>query len=306
MTDEKIIDLQEVDAVEYAASIGHSAAGQLFYVLSGQPKGFRGDWIGCNPSEQEELEQRIYELANYVAERDAGGARLWQKARIDGVIVEDLPESMQFSDAPLPRQWAYDMFATVSLHAFLQISRTQKAARDAAALAATENPGLKLEDSIFEPEKPLDYMDPHAKQFLQDQAAAELARLDGAPQEMPGRSIGGIWTNEADHIPPALSVGEQQGQKNAQDAADEGQEASGEEKPDPDAQGDVSELADDADPQDGEEGRQLQPPQGGENSPPAQPGEPLEQSGSKTGAASHAGTGAPVKPAKAKSRKSPK
>lgn len=249
MTDDRTIDLEEIDAVEYAASIGHAAAGQLFYVLSGQPKGFRGDWIGCNFSEEEELHQRVYELANYVAERDAGGARLWQKARIDGVIVEDMPESLQFVDAPLPRQWAFDMFATVSLHAYLQVSRTQKEARAAAAIAAQSSQPLKIEDSIFEREGKLDDMEPHSRQFLQDEAAAdrvakeaEAAALE-AGQKEPSLSIGGAIEDGA--AAPALSVGMQQGQQNAQDIADQGQEAGGEEKPDPDAQGDVSDLADD-------------------------------------------------------------
>lgn len=253
MTDEKTLDLMEVDPFEYAASIGHAAAGQLFYVLSGRSKAFDGDWIGCDPSEEEELSQKIYELANYVAERDAGGARLWQKARIDGIVVEDLPESLQFVDAPLTRQWAFDMFATVSLHAYLQISRTQKAAADARIAAKLDSVPLKLEDSIFARTQPLDYMEPHARQFLADQPAveAEIERrrqaLEQLQEDEAGDDVGlplNVVTHSGPDKPPAISIGQLPEDTNAQDAADQGQDEGDPESADPDAQGEISEVAD--------------------------------------------------------------
>eukprot|EP01031_Cornospumella_fuschlensis_P004140 gene4140-5181_t len=108
------MDITEINPIEYGGAIAHVAAAQLFQILTAS-ENMEGpsavNWFGGEEG-QDDAAATVLLLAEYVTKRGAGGERLWIWGSINGLIVEGVPESRQFGDAPLYRRLAFDMFAS--------------------------------------------------------------------------------------------------------------------------------------------------------------------------------------------------
>lgn len=171
------MDIMEIDPVDFGAAVAHMAASQLYGVLAGEEHGDDRDgrnWYGA-PDDRDDAERDVLELAAYVAKTRCYGEQLFNKGRIEKIIAE-LPESGRFDDAPLPRQWAFNLFAAVSLQSHDVLLAEQRRQLMRLEQATAENPPLALEDSIFEPIDGLGDEHGHAKSFLADDAATAPIR----------------------------------------------------------------------------------------------------------------------------------
>ena len=159
--------ITEIDPLDFAGGVGHVAAAQLFAFVS-RAGGEIGDeditWYGANTDEQSEIETDVIKLASYIARTNAGGEQLWRWGNIHGLVLENIPESGNFAELPIAHRLAFNMFATVSRVALEQINAVQlELVKADAAETPAPAPGLKLEDSIFEPEGSLFEREPHQK-----------------------------------------------------------------------------------------------------------------------------------------------
>lgn len=236
------MDITEINAIEYGGAIAHVAAAQLFQILT-VSENMEGpaavNWFG-GEGDYHDAAATVLLLAEYVAKRSAGGERLWIWGGINGLVVIDVPESRQFADVPLARRLAFDMFASVCLRSFEQLTTLQEAEFAARQLEQRENPPIKLEDSIFEPTGSLGELETHGAQFVADAAAADARRAEGVDQV--DEQSAPTDADPSDPPPPTMSIGAAApatGEANEEEAADQGQEAGGEAAPDPDTQGSV-------------------------------------------------------------------
>lgn len=171
------MDIMEIDPVDFGAAVAHMAASQLFGVLAGEEHGDDRDgrnWYGA-PDDRDDAERDVLELAAYVAKTRCYGEQLFNKARIDRILAE-APENNLFRHATLPRQWAYNLFAAVSLQCHDVLIAQQRLQRHRLEEAAAKNPQMALEDSIFEPIDGLGDEHAHATRFLADDAASAPIR----------------------------------------------------------------------------------------------------------------------------------
>lgn len=222
-------DILSIDGADFAGAVGHMVAGQMFGVIAEEdPRSTT--WYG-DGAVSERTAQHIRDMTSYVIATGCGGEQLWRWALGRNLILDDVPESGDYAEAPDARRHAFQLFATITLAGFNQISAAQEAARAATALDQVGQGGepLKLEDSIFEPHGSLGDMEPHQAQFLKDQAVFDRAALEAAAeiaaQEVEAVSLGVPMVDQDDNKPPALSVGEiNAGGDDAEEAAGEGQE----------------------------------------------------------------------------------
>lgn len=164
--------IEDINAVELAASAGHMAAGQYFSVLTDGKC-----WVSpeLDNDNIEELQKAVLVLGEYVCTREIMPGQLMSFAGIERIleIDDDL-------DLHRTRAWAYDLFTVATRHAYqLTIREQEKIAEDKAfeeRQAAIEP--LKLEDSIFEPHGSLADMEDYQKQFLADQEKEQQGILE--------------------------------------------------------------------------------------------------------------------------------
>lgn len=225
------MDINEINAIEYGGAIAHVAAAQLFQILT-VSENMEGpaavNWFGGEEGPDDGA-ATVLLLAEYVTKRGAGGERLWIWGSINGLIVVDVPESKQFANVALARRLAFDMFASVCLRSFEQLTTLQEAELAARHLEQQENPPIKLEDSIFEPTGSLGELEKHAPEFFELQAKADEARAQG-DQVDQAQDAG----DQPKTPPPAMSIGAAAGEANEEEIADQGQEAGGATDADPD------------------------------------------------------------------------
>ncbi len=247
------MDITEINPVEYGGAIAHVAAAQLFQILTAS-ENMEGpaavNWFGGEEG-QDDAAATVLLLAEYVTKRGAGGERLWIWGSINGLIVEGVPESQQFGDAPLYRRLAFDMFASVCLRSFEQLTTLQEAEFAARQLEQRDNPPIRLEDSIFEPTGSMFEIEKHAGQFLDDLAAADARRAEVADTALPDipaspaaadRGIRQSLPGQL-HFETPMSIGAMApaGEANEEEATDQGQEAGDQAGADPDGANEVRE-----------------------------------------------------------------
>lgn len=210
------MNLKEIDPIDFAGAVGHAAAAQFYVLLTGDDS---QNWPGCYMEAKDDtnLPQVVDLLARYVVQRGAEGAQLYTHARLEGMTAHP-----GVTEAPPSIAACYDLFArsTLNAHAFLQ---TLIALLDAAEKPAPSNPPMKIEDSIFAPSKPLDYMEPHQEAHL----AALGAALAAPSIEREARTIAiGESLNfpAGSEMPATISIGTRGDENHAQGTAAEGQE----------------------------------------------------------------------------------
>lgn len=244
------MNIMQINAIEYGGAIAHVAAAQLYSFLAATAEeGAVGRWLpsrdGSNwfggGEDNDDPEQDILLLAEYAATHGASGERLWIWGCITGLIMEDVPDGQRFADAPLARRFAFDMFASICVQAYQQLTGIQQAEISRAALEQRENPPIALEDSIFEPTGSLGDLEKHSEQFLKDLATADQAPAepDQVEEELPAAEPG-AGTPPA--IPATMSIGAgapATGETNEEKTADQGQEAGGQAGADPDGSEEV-------------------------------------------------------------------
>jgi hypothetical protein len=244
-----VMNIMQINAIEYGGAIAHVAAAQLYSFLAvaeeegtvgkSLPGGDGSNWFGGG-EDNDDPAQDILLLAEYAATHGASGERLWIWGGITGLVVDDIPKSQRFADAPMARRFAFDMFASVCLQAYQQLTAIQHAEFGRAQLEQRENPPIKLEDSIFEPTGSLGEVEKHSEQFLRDLASADQARAEAdqvdelpAPTETdPSVSI----------LIPTMSIGAAApatGEANEEETAGQGQKAGDEAGADPDRSAEV-------------------------------------------------------------------
>lgn len=231
------MNLKEIDPIDFAGAVGHAAAAQFYVMLTGDES---QNWPGCvmTAKDDSNLAQVVDLLARYVVKREAGGATLYTHARLEGMTAHP-----GVTEPPPGSLCCYSLFAAATLkaHFFLQklLAMQEEAER---GRAPQPNAGLKLEDSIFAPEKPLDYMEPHQAAHLAALGAALAApSIETAAQAITiGESISAeppaISDLEKQRNAPAsrsqlareqaITIGTRGEDDNAQGAAAAGQEAS--------------------------------------------------------------------------------
>ncbi|MEY9718801.1 hypothetical protein [Sinorhizobium fredii] len=251
------MNIMQINAIEYGGAIAHVAAAQLFSFLAASdeegtgrkwlPGGDGSDWFGGG-EENEDPAQDILLLAEYAATHGASGERLWIWGCITGLIVTDVPLGQRFADAPLARRFAFDMFASICVQAYQQLTGIQQVELARAAIEQQDNPPIALEDSIFEPTGSMGELEKHSEQFLKDLAAADQARADQAEleqlvdQEQSEDDAGA--GDPAPSIPATMSIGAAApatGGPHEEETADQGQEAGDQAGADPDGSKEVRE-----------------------------------------------------------------
>lgn len=244
------MNIMQINAIEYGGAIAHVAAAQLYSFLAAtEEEGATGrwlpgrdgsDWFGGG-EDNDAPEQDVLLLAEYAATHGASGERLWIWGCITGLITQDVPIGQRFADAPIARRFAFDMFASICVQAYQQLTTIQQAEVDQAAIAQQKNPPIALEDSIFEPTASLGELEKHSEQFLKDLATADQARAEEAEQveELPAP----VETDPSVPLPiPAMSIGAAApatGEANEEETAGQGQEAGTEAGADPDGSAEV-------------------------------------------------------------------
>lgn len=241
-------DIISIDPVDFAGAIGHLAANGLYAILEGRDLE-NENWFGGDVAQSE---HDVYILAEYVSRTEASGERLWRFA-----AIEALTDDGNYDDIGLSRRLAFNLFASTSLQAIRELKPVRDAAAAALAFATAETTVemLKIEDSIFEPHGSLGDQEAYQAQWLKDQQTADRRALDEAKAAEEAEAAAATMSlgapieteTEDQNRPAALSVGQQEGATNEKEAADEGQEAGGDDQPDPDAQGSISELLGDSD-----------------------------------------------------------
>ncbi|ASY69373.1 hypothetical protein [Sinorhizobium fredii] len=245
------MNIMQINAIEYGGAIAHVAAAQLYSFLAATaeegavgrwlPSGDGSDWFGGG-EDNDDPAQDVLLLAEYAATHGASGERLWIWGCITGLIMKDVPTGQRFADAPLARRFAFDMFASICVQAYQQLTGIQQAEISLAALEQRENPPIALEDSIFEPTTSLGELEKHSEQFLKDLAVADQARVDGdeLEEETPAEIETGAKA-AAPIAPATMSIGAAapQGEADEEKTADQGQEAGDQAGADPDGSKEV-------------------------------------------------------------------
>ncbi len=231
------MDITEINAIEYGGAIAHVAAAQLFQILTAS-ENMEGpaavNWFGGEHGPQEDAAATVLLLAEYVTKRGSGGERLWIWGSVNGLVVVDVPASRQFADVVLARRLAFDMFASVCLRSFEQLTTLQEAEFAARQLEQRDNPPIALDDSIFEPTGSLGELEKHAPEFFALQAKADEARAQGsADDDQVVEQLAGADSN----TPPPMSIGAAApatGEAHEEEIADQGSKAGGQAGEDPD------------------------------------------------------------------------
>ncbi len=241
------MNIMQINAIEYGGAIAHVAAAQLYSFLAATaeegavgrwlPSGDGSDWFGGG-EDNDDPAQDVLLLAEYAATHGASGERLWIWGCITGLIMKDVPAGQRFADAPLARRFAFDMFASICVQAYQQLTGIQQAEISRAALTQRENPPIALEDSIFEPTTSLGELEKHSEQFLKDLATADQAPAEpDQVEELP------VPTETDPSVPlPTMTIGAAApatGEPNEEKTADQGQEAGGQAGADPDGSEEV-------------------------------------------------------------------
>lgn len=210
------MNLKEIDPIDFAGAVGHAAAAQFYVLLSGDDS---QNWPACvmTAKDDSNLAQVVDLMARYVVKRAAGGEQLYTYARLEGMTA--FPS---ITEPPPGVMACYALFAktTLQAHGFLQ---KLIALQDDAERVQQVNVPLKLEDSIFAPDKPLGYIEPHQQAHLAALGMALVApSIEAAGEPI---AIGENMTNATgDDKPAALSIGTRGDDDNAQDTAAAGQE----------------------------------------------------------------------------------
>lgn len=211
------MNLKEIDPIDFAGAVGHAAAAQFYVLLSGDDS---QNWPACvmTAKDDSNLAQVVDLMARYVVKRAAGGEQLYTYARLEGMTA--FPN---MTEPPPGVMACYALFAktTLQAHGFLQKLITLQ---DDAERVPQVNVPLKLEDSIFAPDKPLGYIEPHQAAHL---AALGMAlAVPSIETVVQAFAIGeSIATVAGEDKPAVLSIGTIGDQEHAQDTAAAGQEA---------------------------------------------------------------------------------
>lgn len=242
------MNILELKAADLGGAIAHVAATQLYMAMTDDDEevGPR-TWFGSDPADDAGIEKDVLDMASYINGRDIPAEQLWRWGMIEGIVVRDVEE---FRALPTARRLAFEIFTDTCMRAHHRLELAQLDAQKLIPLAEVPTPGLKLEDSIFEPHGSLADQEDYQKQWLADQDAADRRRLEEqiakAAEEAAGESQSlGKPIDDQDEKPAGLSAGVKEGAGDETEVAGEGQEPSGAPSADMSAQGSVPEMADD-------------------------------------------------------------
>lgn len=279
------MNILELKAADLGGAIAHVAASQLYQAMTEDDEAQNGPrtWFGSDPADSDGIETDVLDMARYVNGRDIPAEQLWRWAGLNGIVVREVDE---YRDVPLARRLAFEIFTDTCARAHHRLELAQLDARKMIPLGEVEPPpGLKLEDSIFEPHGSLDDQEAYQKQWLKDQEAADQRRLEEeiARQQEPrdSQTAGAPIDEDQDEKPAGLSAGQREDATDEEEAAAAGQETGDTPPADPAAQGTVSDL-----PGDDRDGDQDEP--GGASAPAGELEPPLadaEDNGGSEGAA---------------------
>lgn len=242
------MDILEMKASELGGAVGHVAASQLYLAMTdgeAQPSGPR-TWFGSDPADEAGIERDVFDMASYVNGRDIPAEQLWRWCMINGIVVIEVDD---YHALPVARRLAFEVFTDTCMRAHHRIELAQLDAKRLIPHGdAAPAPGLKLEDSIFEPYGSLGEQEDYQRQFLADQAAADRRRVEEetavAAAEAAGESQSlGAPIDEQQGKPAGLSAGMKE-DHHEEEAAGAGPALGATPAADPGAQGSVPEVAD--------------------------------------------------------------
>ncbi|MHA7968992.1 ICP22 family protein [Rhizobium sp. CAU 1783] len=156
------MNIEDINAVEFAAAVGHVTAGQAFGILQ---QG--GCWIGpdVDDDDQEAIIKAAMVLGEYVCTRTLVPGQLMTYAAIERLRTDD-----DDVDVHRNRAGAYELFTVTAAHAFTLITREQQRLAEEKARQANLEAvkPIPIKDTIFAPYGTLDEMEDYQKQFLAD------------------------------------------------------------------------------------------------------------------------------------------
>lgn len=243
------MNILELKAADLGGAIAHVAASQLYQAMTEDDDEALGPrtWFGSDPDDGGGLEKDVLDLAQYVNGRDIPAEQLWRWGMLNGIVVREVDE---FLALPLARRLAFEIFTDTCMRAHHRLELAQLDAQKMIPFDAPATPGLKLEDSIFEPHGSLGDQEEYQKQWMADQAAEDRRRLEteiaAAAAEAGGESQSlGTALDEQDEKPAGLSAGVKEEAGDETEAAEAGQTEGNAAVPDPSAQGSVPGVPDD-------------------------------------------------------------
>lgn len=201
------MNIEDINAVEFAAAVGHVTAGQVFGILQ---QG--GCWIGpdVDDDDQEAIIKAAMVLGEYVCTRTLVPGQLMTYAAIERLRTDD-----DDVDVHRNRAGAYEFFTVAAAHAFKLITSEQKRiAEEKARQASLEAvKPIPIKDTIFAPYGTLDEMEDYQKQFLADtereqQRLRETATEAGPVTTVEGISIAIAGVPTAEPTMPAMTLGQ--------------------------------------------------------------------------------------------------
>jgi hypothetical protein len=167
-------DLDDVDAVSFAAAVGSAAAGRLFHLLGDIEAGFDSDWL--HGEDNDPAPGTFTRMVEFLASIESSNPEtLWLEGQGRGWF-----EPVSWAQLPVGRRLVVSTFAHTAMDVYRGIVTPQKAAaadreqlRQAAAI-----PPLRREDSILEEEDRLDARVPGLE---------HVPGIDGAPKRLAER-----------------------------------------------------------------------------------------------------------------------
>lgn len=194
--------ITEIDAVSYAASIGHAAASRFYALLSGVEVAFLNTWFDPTSGEIEldVVNDTIGQMAAYVCGRNVTNPeQLYRHAEITGLTTT---QGIHFLKQDLVVRESYRLFVETCRTVHDTLAGEQKRTEEAEvrAKAKTVSRPLPREDSIFEKEGRLD--------DLNEAMAAEKKRGKVASRRSTRRQTKPKSSNASQTAKPAtMSVG---------------------------------------------------------------------------------------------------
>lgn len=171
------MDITTIDAPSFATRVAQVAAAELYGLLTVEPDQVWSpaqmqNWYNRHraPPDLWQFAADVEAMGQYVTKYQVEtGERLYRWAGPRGIA-----RLGNWPDEPLAVRQAYDAFVDTCRVTYLGLAGVQRAFEEARRAAGVRPPpGLKLEDSIFEPDEPLGKLRPEALE-----AQALIARYD--------------------------------------------------------------------------------------------------------------------------------
>lgn len=199
------LEPNDVDAESFAARTAQSAASQLYGLLTNENEVPIDNWFG---SRFGNLADDVGALAHFVCIEGVDNPEtVWRHGLGEGFIIR---EADSFQLLSFARRQAFEIFARVAGQTYKAIATVQKAIADEAArrAAATADPGLKREDSIFEEQEGFHDLVDHGAAYLEQQRQEGQLFGGKGDHDGDGRPGGSRKKKAPPPAPETLSIGE--------------------------------------------------------------------------------------------------